>query len=154
MGQRADLTKKRSRSAHEEETEEKRYKLKCVPIERDIQLVKSKLSAGLPVVVGMHWHTEKNRSGTIVLSSEPSTGVRRSSRHNKKKQGKEKEEEEVVGKHCLLLTGYLDEEGAEGGGWLQCLNSHGEGWGAKGRGRMSYGAFMSLFIDGFVPLPG
>jgi len=149
-GQRAyaGTGKKRSRT-EEESLSSERYILKCLPIERDIPSIKAKLCAGLPVVLGMHWHDSKNSKGNIVLadSSKRKTGdTKRRSLRNQKAQV------EDSGKHCLLLIGYLDEEDAEGGGWFMCLNSHGNNWGTNGMGRMSYGAFMSYFIDGFAPI--
>ena len=50
------------------------------------------------------------------------------------------------GTHSVALCGFADDDEYEGGGWLRFVNSHGQEWGDRGCGTMSYGFFFANII--------
>lgn len=53
----------------------------------------------------------------------------------------------VVGRHCVLLTGYDDSSAR-----VRFQNSWGEGWGDRGFGSVSYDYFERFFQDGWLSM--
>jgi purine nucleosidase len=98
-----------------------------------IRQVKANLEKGHPVAIGFRWPKNDKRyrrteNGVMVIPPE----------------------EGVFDGHSVIIVGYQDDPDIPGGGCFIFKNSHGEGYGEKGYGRMPYAYAGKYANDGIV----
>ena len=96
----------------------KRWDLKNPLSDRQIHELKQALANHHPVACGMRW-PKNDKDGHQLLKVLPAN--------------------EVEDGHSILVTGYVDDHKANGGGKFLFRNSWGPGWGHQGYGEMSFG---------------
>jgi len=134
QGQRVFKTTKRKQQLDTKEDADIYYKMKFIPIERDLVWIKRKLVLGFPVVIGVSGFSETHSDITLT--------------------NRNMDRSQADRKHCIVIVGYDDNDDDEGGGRFKILNSHGLQWGNGGFGTASYGYMINSFIDGFAPVNG
>lgn len=97
----------------------KRWDLKNPLSDRQIHELKQALASHHPVACGMRWPKHDKQNGQQLLKVLPAN--------------------EVEDGHSILVTGYVDDHTANGGGKFLFRNSWGPGWGHQGYGEMSFG---------------